>query len=174
MARIPLADPEHFALVDAEDAPQVLAKGCWNVRRKRTSAKLYVQNNTHIGGRWQTVALHQFVMHAEPGQFVDHRNGNGLDNRKENLRFATPEQNSQNVTRSANQKRGGFKGVVWNRRGKKWEARIGGAPRRANGSKAYTYLGLFESAEEAARAYDRAALARFGEFAALNFPAPEV
>jgi hypothetical protein len=90
---------------------------------------------------------------------VDHINGNRRDNRRCNLREVTSAQNCQN-RRAANQT--GLKGV--HPRGKKFFACI-----RVEGK--FTYLGIYPTAEEAARVYDEAAHRAFGEFARLNFPA---
>jgi hypothetical protein len=92
---------------------------------------------------------------------TDHINGNGLDNRRCNLRPVTSQQNraNQRKTRGTSQ----FKGVYLRRRERNWEAAIKVNRRRI-------YLGTFSSEVEAARAYDAAARHHFGEFAALNFP----
>jgi len=93
---------------------------------------------------------------------VDHRNGNGLDNRRANLRPATKSQNGANRLIAASNK-SGFKGVDLKKG--RWRAQI-----KVVGSK--IHLGYFDLAEEAARAYDMAAIEAFGEFATLNFPSP--
>jgi hypothetical protein len=164
----------HFALVSPEDFERVSAY-TWCVKRRRSEPnRLYAQLVIRITpgrkGRKLTISLHRFILGALPGQVVDHINGNGLDNRRENIRLCTNRQNSQNICFSKNQKRGGYKGVNWHRKGKKWQAAIAAGPVKPNGKRALKYLGLFKSAEDAARAYDRAALEHFGEYAALNFP----
>jgi hypothetical protein len=93
---------------------------------------------------------------------VDHANGNGLDNRRSNLRLATGTQNNAN-RRLASNSTSGFKGVNLYKRTGRWRAHI--AIHRQQ-----KHLGYFRTAEEAARAYDIAALALFGEFALINFP----
>ena len=91
---------------------------------------------------------------------VDHDNGNGLDNRGCNLRLANRSQNSANAQLSrANTS--GYKGVCWHKKAEKWIAHI-----KVNGKG--IYLGLFLVKEDAARAYNAAALRYFGEFARLN------
>lgn len=92
---------------------------------------------------------------------TDHIDGNGLNNRRSNLRPATHAQNQFNAG-----SRGGssqYKGVSWNKHARKWCAGIDAAPIRMR-------LGYFTDEEEAARAYDAAALQLHGEFARLNFP----
>jgi len=106
--------------------------------------------------------MHREMMNAPAGMLVDHRNGDNLDNRRSNLRLATPTENSCNRRK----KTGGssrYKGVTFNRRSGKWFARI-----RIHGK--CIFLGTFESEVEAARAYDAAAKKYHGEFACLNFP----
>ena len=106
---------------------------------------------------------HRLIMGVtDPKIQVDHINGNKLDNRKENLRLATPQQNSSNIGIRKNNK-SGYKGVCWSKRDKKWIASI-----YKNNKK--QYLGCFDDIVEAVRAYDRAALELFGEFAWTNFP----
>lgn len=171
--RIPLHGG-HFALVSPEDFERASAHR-WHVKRKKSQpGKLYVQRTIRLGsgrGAKKTAeTLHRFIMQAAPGVMVDHRNGDGLDNQRHNLRCCDNAQNQRNITASKRQKRGGFKGVSWNPTAQKWEAGIGAGERKANGRRARLYLGVYDDPADAARAYDRAALEHFGEFAALNFP----
>ena len=91
---------------------------------------------------------------------VDHINGNGLDNRRSNLRPASRSQNGANRGAPSNNT-SGFKGVTRFRL--KWMAKI-----QVHGRT--IHLGLFATPQEAARAYDTAALEHFGEYARPNFP----
>lgn len=110
-----------------------------------------------------TIYLHRIIMDAKPGEYVDHRNRNPLDNRRSNLRFCTPSQNQQNHKRRSKANTSGYKGVCTSRAGKPWRAQITIEGRSRS-------LGQYNTKEEAARAYDAAAIAHFGEFATLNFP----
>jgi hypothetical protein len=105
-------------------------------------------------------SMHRWLMNYPTGRFVDHRNRNGIDNRRSNLRLATVSQNAMNarVVKGVS----AFKGVTLERRGR-WRARI-----KIDGVR--HSLGQFSTALEAANAYDVAALRIFGEFAAPNFP----
>lgn len=167
--RIPLPDGT-FALVDPEDFAR-FGHLRWCLKRKKDKpGQVYVQRTVVRDGIKTAVALHREIMAAKPGELVDHRDGNTRDNRRSNLRICTPRENTTNITKSANQKRGGFKGVGWHKKAKKWQAHICAGDVKANGKRRQIYLGLFQSPAAAARAYDAAALKYFGEFAALNFP----
>lgn len=107
------------------------------------------------------VMMHVFLLGSREGCTVDHINGNGLDNRRCNLRFATPSQQAQNV--HGGRGRSQYKGVSWAKRQRKWAAVIyvGGRNR---------HLGYFSNEDDAAKAYDVAARLHYAEFACLNFP----
>jgi len=104
--------------------------------------------------------MHILITGYKIGRRVDHINGNGLDNRRSNLRIATSQQNNRN-RKICNLNTSGFKGVRLDRN--KWRADIRIDGKRKN-------LGRFVNPEAAAAAYDEAARKYFGEFATLNFP----
>ena len=106
------------------------------------------------------MTLHRLLLGS--AVLVDHRDGNGLNNQRSNLRPATHAQNLQNTRKRAGTT-SRFKGVCWNKKKQAWVAFI-----KHEGKK--KYLGCFSSEEVAARAYDFAASETFGEFACLNFP----
>ena len=106
---------------------------------------------------------HRLIMSAtDPAVEIDHKNGDGLLNTEENLRFSTHAQNLSNRG-SQTGNASGHKGVGWFKRYSKWRAQIG-----VNGK--MIHLGYFADKVEAALAYDAAALKYHGEFAVLNFP----
>lgn len=114
---------------------------------------------TAINGR--TVYMHRLIMSAPTGIEVDHKNGDGLDNRRCNLRLATHQENLANQKLSrANTS--GYKGVVLQKSGT-WRAQA------KHSGKMYN-LGSYHKIEDAARAYDLFMRERFGAYAKVNFP----
>lgn len=105
--------------------------------------------------------MHRLILGAKAGQTIDHINGIKTDNRLENLRFCQQSENSRNSRRRSDNT-SGFKGVTKTDRDRPWVASIHIGGKRK-------HLGLFATPEEAARAYDRAAVEHYGEFARLNF-----
>jgi hypothetical protein len=110
--------------------------------------------------KWKMTRMHREIMGARDGVIIDHINANGLDNRKENLRFCTRKENNRNSSKQKNNK-SGFKGVCWYKRCSKWHARIMVDGKNID-------LGLFSDVKEAAKAYNIAAMEHYGEFARLN------
>ncbi len=173
-ARLPLPNGLSF-IVDAADADAV-AGFSWHTKGHSRGDKrgTYVHRTVRLTpgrkGKKTAIALHRWLVGAQPGQVVDHINGDTLDNRRQNLRLTDARGNSTNIVSSKRQKLGGFKGVSWNPRAKKWQASICGGEIKSNGKRRQLYLGVFTDPVIAAKAYDAAALRHFGEFACLNFP----
>lgn len=152
-----------FAIVDEADAEAVCAFA-WSIRKQRTGKAYAVRG----AGKGRSVYLHRFLWDLwkrPPAKTVDHENGDGLDCRWHNLRAATVSQNNSNAPKNR-RNTSGYKGVSFDRCSGKWHARF-----RHLGKK--LYAGQYATAEEAARAYDAAILPLRGEFAVLNFPAPD-
>jgi len=101
------------------------------------------------------ISMHRFIMNTPKGLVVDHLDHNGLNNQKENLRNCTQAQNTQNMNRSK------YRGVSWKKSEHKFVSKIGV-------NRKCIHLGYFSIPEEAARAYNVAALKYFGEGARLN------
>jgi len=144
-----------WAIVDDADYSRV-SKHVWSAARRACAT--YAAAGFWIEGRSKNDYLHRFVMNPPEGMQVDHINGNGLDNRKSNLRVCTNAQNNANHAKrrgSALEKRGVF------RVGKKFRAVI--APNGVS-----KHIGYFHTEEEAAIAYDNAAKEAYGEFAYQN------
>jgi len=144
-----------FAIVDAEDYNR-LSRYDWFAMNSRQTCYAYRYSNGTI------LSMHREIMRAPKGLICDHKNHNGLDNRKCNLRLCTRKQNARNrQARTGCSSR--YKGVYWSKRYKKWRARICFNGRRI-------HLGNFFDEKKAALAYDNKAVELFGEFAYLNFP----
>jgi hypothetical protein len=163
MISIPLTQGK-VAIVDDEDAE--LASSNWQTRL--LGQTWYAQRNVRLpSGRKTMERLHTAVWRrAHPGKShpseIDHKNGNGLDNRRSNLRSATHQENNRNRRLQSNNT-SGFKGVHWETCTQKWRASIKISGRQIR-------LGRFKVVEEAARVYDAKARAFFKDFATLNFP----
>ena len=150
----------HECLVDTVDYEKVRPyRWCLKKGRRGTC---YARAGVCKNGKRTSVLLHQLIL---PGVIVDHRNQNGLDNTRKNLRPATYSQNSQNQRKKIGRFTSRFRGVSWEKTKKKFRASIKANGRRLN-------LGCFTSEIAAARVYDAAAIKFFGEFARLNFGRP--
>lgn len=149
---------KRYALIDDEDAGRVSQ---YDWRAQPSGTTWYARAVTDaLGQNWKL--LHRYILDARPGEIVDHKSGNGLDCRKVNLRKATAQENARNSHKTQAQTTSRFKGVHWLACAARWQASIG------LGGDLPLMLGQFLSEEEAARAYDAAALEHFGEFARTN------
>jgi hypothetical protein len=143
------------ALVDDDDLAAVASSRWW---ADQISGIWYARRKTRRSdGGWTSQSMHTFLT-GWPR--VDHRDGDGLNNRRNNLREATSRQN--NCNQKGRVGSSPFKGVSWDSRRKSWRAQIAAAQR-------HLHLGYFAEEHAAALAYDVAARKQFGEFAALNF-----
>lgn len=156
---IPLTQGK-FATVDDCDYDRVMR---WKWFAVYVNGKWYAARKVTVDGRQCTVFMHRFLLGAEGKTLGDHKDGNGLNNTRENLRPATRAQNMANSGRLA-RNTSGYRGVTWCKRLGKWRAAIG-----VNYGK--LSLGTHASITDAARAYDAKAIELFGDFARLNFPA---
>lgn len=147
----------HTALYDTEDHD--LIKGhLWCVDAKR--GRSYAIRAIGPKKARRFVYMHRAVVKADDGLDVDHVNqSDGTDNRKNNLRVATRSQNNMNQRPKQGASR--FKGVHWHKQAGKWHAQIRFEGKRKS-------LGIFANEEDAARAYDRAAVEIAGPYAATN------
>lgn len=138
-------------VVDDEDY-EWLSRRKWRAQPRHLPGGrvlFYAQRTVYLGGgtnnpQYGYESMHRLIMDAGPGEMVDHIDGDGLNNRRSNLRKATPTTNGQNRRPNSNSS-SVHKGVSWHKATRKWRVHIRGA-------------------------YDRAAVEHFGEFARLNFP----
>lgn len=145
-------------MVIVDDADRDFLRG-YSLRVGLIGKRWYAFAFKLSGSREKDAFLHRVLLGLAPGdrRKVDHKNGNGLDNRRSNLRLATNSQNCANRGKQSNNT-SGYKGVFWSNRDKLYEVKI-----------CRTYVGGFKDPISAAKAYDAAAIARYGEFAKTNF-----
>lgn len=144
-----------IVIVDAEDYEWLNQYRWWFAKRRSTE---YAQCRiTDSSGKKKIILMHRMLMNTPLGLDTDHINGNGLDNRKSNLRPSTHRENMRNRRKAT-----GYKGVYYRQDRGVYYAHIKLDRRKV--------LGHFTSEVSAACAYDYAAKEHFGEFACLNFP----
>jgi hypothetical protein len=152
MKEIPLTQGK-VALVDDEDYAFLNQwKWCFNSKNYATRIDL-------SEGR-KTILMHRLINKTPQNMFTDHINGNGLDNRKCNLRSCTCSQNCMNRGMRINNL-SGYKGVSWHIGHKKWGVQINNLGKNI-------HVGYFSNIIDAAKAYNKAANAFYGEFARIN------
>ena len=154
-----------FALVDDEDYNELVKYNWFVLICGRVRKVFYAVRNVWENGSSKKILMHRQIMSTPAGLVVDHRDFNGLNNQRYNLRNCSFLDNTRNHRKY---RTGGFTseyiGVCWvGGRRKKWQAQI-------MSNTKYVWLGYFDNEIDAAKAYDIAALKYFGEFANLNFP----
>lgn len=146
------------ALIDREDFMWV----SW-FKWSLISGNGYARRGDVVDGKRRSMYMHREIMRAQQGEYIDHINGNKLDNRKCNLRICTNSQNNFNKPKNKNNT-SGYKGVfLSHNKSKPFMAQI-------VCNRKTIYLGYHATAEEAARRWDVEAKILHGEFARLNFP----
>jgi hypothetical protein len=152
VAYVPLTQG-YEAIIDAAD---VMLLDAYNWHAAVLGCTAYAQRCDRSGARPRTVLMHRIIMGEPDGLQVDHLDGDGIHNRRKNLRLATSSQNNQN-RRITNSNTSGFKGVYLSKTIGKWCAQI-------TISHKQKHLGTFTSPEEAHAAYRRASKKYHGEF----------
>lgn len=149
------------AIVDDEDF-EYLSQFKWHFNSHGYAARtIYIKDSSKKSGyKFITERMHRVINKTSKGFHTDHINSNRLDNRKVNLRTATRAQNARNKSNQKNNT-SGYKGVSWHARNKRWRASISLNNKPVN-------IGCFKTKEEAARAYNEAAIRLHGEFSKLN------
>lgn len=159
MSKIITTKSGHEILIDEEDWDKVKDITWYVVNAPKTKYVMGAPKGYHGVGKRIYHLLHRLIMDAPKGMDVDHIDGNGLNNQKDNLRVCTRMQNlwNKHTSRGSSQ----YKGVSWVAPAKKWTAIV---------SQCYKchYLGLFQNEIDAALAYNEKAQELFGEFACLN------
>lgn len=159
MKRIPLnlgrwkkTAPSKFAMVNDADFGFVSA---FNWHASKDGQFWYAKTNMKVGGQRRPVGMHRLIMGFPPG-LVDHRNLNGLDNRRRNLRLSDKSKNAAN-SNGHRDRRSPFKGVTLDSSTGTWKAQLCGKN-----------LGRFKTPELAAASYDAAAKLKYGQHARTN------
>lgn len=142
----------YYALVD-DECYEYLNQWKWNIdiRECKTCDNLYyarrLQHLGYVDGKQKqkVIQMHQLITGFPKGIEVDHINGNGLDNRKENLRLVTHRENMQNLTKNKTNS-SMYPGVYWDKEKRKWRARFKVKEKQH-------HIGYFEDELEAAEAY---------------------
>jgi hypothetical protein len=141
-----------------------LSKFTWFAKKDSHYATTYKAVRLTPHGSFNClIYMHRQVLNAPKGRIVDHKDGNGLNNTTENLRFATHSQNASNRPKFKSKTSSRYIGVSFNKDARRWQAYITAAGKRR-------WLGKFDSEIEAAKAYDAAAKKLHRDFACLNFP----
>ncbi len=143
------------AIIDEQDYP-ILSQYRWCAAKCRHT--FVACRGTWRDGRTKKVYLHRLIMNAPQNSLVDHINGDGLDNRRCNLRICTKKENNRNRTRMQSLNTSGFRGAFWEHGCKKWRAQI-------SVNNKNHHIGVFHSKHEAASAYQQAAKRLYGIFA---------
>ena len=153
IAYVPLTKG-YEAIIDAADSPLVAR---WNWHASTSAWNVYAHRTSYDTATRQRVCMHRVIMGEPIGLEIDHIDGDGLNNRRSNLRAATHSENMRNRTQQKNNT-SGFKRVCWHKQARKWTAAI-----KVNGRQ--KHLGMFDKAEDAHAAYCAAAANLHGEFA---------
>lgn len=157
--KIPLTKGR-YALIDQEDAERV-SQYRWRVIQNKYVAGRKIQPRKR-GVHCEEIRMHRLIVNAPKNMDVDHKDQDGFNNRKSNIRICTTAQNVA-YRRKLNPKKfsSEYKGVFWNTYHKAWQASI-----KCLGKK--FYLGRYKTPTEAALSYNKKAKELFGEFALIN------
>lgn len=160
MKQIPLTKG-YVAVVDDEDFERVNARK-WHALVGKSRAVYAERTVRGEDGKQSHLLMHRFILGiTDPKVEVDHRDHDGLNNRRGNLRACSKLQNQHNQQKPRG-KSSKFKGVSWFKHCRRWAAQIMVKGKAIN-------IGYYKTELEAARAYDAAAKEHFGEFAHVNF-----
>lgn len=154
VAYVPLTKG-YEAVVDASDV-DLLKNYNWQAL-VGPSGIVYAKRSIRMPGKGVvTVFMHREIVSAKAGEEVDHRDHDGLNNRKGNLRRCTTSENQRNTTKNK-RNTSGYKGVTWDKSKNKWKASM-----QLNGKG--KHIGHFKTPEEASTAYREVCMKLHGEF----------
>jgi hypothetical protein len=158
MKTIPLGH-NRLAFVDDEDF-ELVSKYHWFARV--CNHTMYAVANIRLAnGKYSSLIMHRLIMGAQKGQLVDHRDCNGLNNCRYNLRFCNSQENHFNQRKTNKKRSSKYKGVSLFKRDNNYSASIGFCGRKL-------HIGYYNTEKEAAIARNKVELELFGDFAHLN------
>lgn len=145
------------AVIDVADAELVAGRNWQAIPAKHRNGTFYAMTSVYdpTTGRCRSYQMHRVIASSDGGPEIDHRDGDGLNNRRSNLREATRSQNMANKRTAKHVS--GTKGVWFNKKKRRYIATVAGR-----------VVGHFRSEQEAVAAYDAALVVRYGEFALTN------
>lgn len=146
---------KYYAKIDLEYI-ELISDYRWYAHKSKYSG-FYARSAT----KGDFISMHQLVLPKKESLYIDHINGDTLDNRRCNLRHATASQNQLNRARMSKRNTSGYRGVYFHKNWKRWSANIW-----KDGK--FTHIGSFGTAKEAAIAYNKATKETHGEFGRLN------
>jgi hypothetical protein len=153
-------DKGSIALVDDSDY-EWLNQWKWHAQKDRNTHYAARGQRHYLGKAKKTIFMHELLLDCPKGMLRDHKDNNGLNNQRKNLRVVTPSQNACNSTIRRWGKTSRFKGVYFHKNSSRWMARLGYQ------GKIY-FIGNFYDEIQAALAYDKKAQEIFGDYARLN------
>jgi len=152
---------KYFAMVSDEDYEYV-NKFRWQIMIRKYTSYAITRVWDEFGNRKNQIQLHRFILGVyDDSIIIDHKDRNGLNCQRDNIRIATRAQNNCNSKKDIGLSK--YIGVFWKTKDRKWIARV------SFNNKRY-HVGSFDNEEEAGKARDKKALELHGEFVNLNFP----
>lgn len=155
MKLIPLSQGK-FAMVDDQDY-ESLNQYKWHAYSRNAHSAIYAVRSEWIKGTTKSIRMHRQILNAPEDYVVDHKDHNGLNNQRSNIRLATKSQNQWNMKPYP-----GIKNIGIRKHGNKWEARIGYKGK-------ILYLGAFKTESEAVEIRNKKATELHGQFKYNNF-----
>lgn len=149
---------DHFAQVDDADF-EILNRFKWYLK-VCTKGNIYCRAPIYKNGKRINILMHRFLLDCSIGEIIDHKDGNGMNNQRSNIRRCTHQQNAQNY-RTPLTNKSGFKGVSFYKPTGKYVVYVKSNKKNLN-------VGYFTDLITAAHAYNEAAKKYYGEFANLN------